>query len=153
MSIIVNILLLLLTCFIFIFTLNQSRTTDDFEAHSCSYPDNTNCQQYYNCFGNLVSCSVENRYDINSNSCRSYYLTDCGERYNPPMPQAHVLCLPYQQNLSSKDLFPLPYCNRFIQCFASNFHLSYCTPTDLHFSIENETCMHRDDVDCGSRRY
>ncbi|AAQ21665.1 unknown [Cryptophlebia leucotreta granulovirus] len=137
---------------VFLFT-QSNKTTDGADLHTCTRADPSNCQQYYDCFGNLKSCSANNRYDEDRGICRDYYLTDCGIRYNPSLPSLPVLCRPFWEGLSLENIFPHSNCRLYNRCLDVPLTASIlsCYTQDTAFSIEDKECRPTDTVDCGTR--
>nr|AJA91706.1 ADOR66 [Adoxophyes orana granulovirus] len=117
-----------------------------------SRPNPDNCQQYYNRFNTLIDCGMEQRFDITTGTCKHYYFTDCGDRYNPPYPTSAELCANYFNNLTTQDFYPHRICQRYYQCLYNNRHiLDLICYNNTLFDITTQTCLDSNYVDCGSR--
>lgn len=129
-------------------------TTNDLEdvVNSCSQPDLSNCQYFYNCLGILNSCRAQDRFDSTTNQCQNYYLTNCGDRYNPPFPSVSELCTPFWNNQFSQSIFPTLMCSQYVTCDSTVnvTHTQHC-PSGTMFSLVNMKCMPVFEVDCGMR--
>nr|QDW81138.1 ORF79 [Cydia pomonella granulovirus] len=152
------IVTVILSAFLFVvillFMVSQSSNYDDtLTLEGCTRVDPTNCQQYYDCFGILKSCSGENRYDETSASCQNYYLTDCGGRFNPELPSVLELCDPFWWGKSSNRRFADADCRRHHTCQDNRLTIlsSTCYNANTLYSIETQECERADEVDCGSR--
>ncbi|ABC61193.1 unknown [Choristoneura occidentalis granulovirus] len=149
----IKILLWILIIFVILFFVQHKKPNDDFETISCVRANPSNCQQYYDCFGNLMACSFDERFDENTNSCNHYFFTDCKQRYNPPYPTVTELCRPYWDGLSNVNIFPTPQCNRMFICTTDLLSYNLVCRSDLFelFSIEQRQCIDGNKVNCGSR--
>ncbi|AIS92070.1 hypothetical protein [Erinnyis ello granulovirus] len=141
---------------VFVLQLNVSQKIDNDEtdvgdlANSCFRADMRNCQNYYNCLGVLTSCGIQNRFDTTTRQCENYYLTDCGDRYNPPMIFNRTeLCTPYWNNQSTQSVFATPICYQALEC--TTFAMITSCPLGQQFDIPSLTCKPESEVECGSR--
>ncbi|ABQ52011.1 hypothetical protein SlGVgp068 [Spodoptera litura granulovirus] len=71
---------------VFIVLIGLMLVVNSNDPNRCRRPDPTNCRKFYDCDDNLVTCPITERFDDNTLTCRSYYLVDCGDRYNEPFP-------------------------------------------------------------------
>lgn len=110
-----------------------------------TYADPQDCSQFYNQLGVLRSCPAEQRFHEGVGSCRNYFLVDCGERYNPPMPEHQSLCEQYGRDLN----WPTEFCNRSITC--DTLPILHTCVEGYSFDIYTRTCLPSTIVDCGIR--
>ncbi|UXX41873.1 hypothetical protein [Psilogramma increta granulovirus] len=155
------ILVFMLIFFVFFVFLSQLLTStqqpdnDNLEdmVNGCSQASMSNCQHFYSCLGILSSCRAQDRFDSNvTRQCQNYYLTDCGDRYNPPFPTISELCTPFWNNQSTQHVFPTTICSRYLMCDTiTNVTQNQICPDGTLFSIPDMTCLPELEVDCGKR--
>ena len=134
--------------------LTSTQNDNDLEdvVDGCSRVDMRNCQYFYNCLGILSSCRAQDRFDSTTQQCQNYYLTECGDRYNPPFPEINELCTPFWNNQSTQRIFPTPLCTQYVMCDTNaNVTQSQYCPSGTLFSIADMKCLPVSEVDCGTR--
>nr|UYX49701.1 ADOR66 [Darna trima granulovirus] len=147
---IIKILIFVLMIMVVLFMYSQSDRKDNVINESvCSRSFIDNCQYYYDCWGALKSCGPQDRYDENTRSCRHYYLTNCGNRYNPPHVTNSELCNAYANGYLTVNMFPQELCNQYMQCINNNARIFACV--NQLYSIPDARCESKENVDCGSR--
>lgn len=91
-------------------------------------------------------------YDIESGKCQHFYLTRCGQRFNPPLPSNVDLCTPFWDGQSILDTFPEIECWRYSTCAAQHSAILQRVCLDnTYYSIPDNECKPLDKVDCGIR--
>ncbi|QOD40032.1 Maph69 [Matsumuraeses phaseoli granulovirus] len=148
----INVLLIFTAIFVFVFLLIHITKNNKYKnANDCASPVASSCQQYKDCFGIVRTCNVIDRFDIQTNQCQNYYLTDCGDRPNPELPEEHNLCNYYYSGQTNQSVFPSVYCQHYINCNLSP-QIGTCFSEEAPlFSIPHNQCKARHEVDCGSR--
>ncbi|AKR17437.1 hypothetical protein [Mocis latipes granulovirus] len=150
------LLTLFLLCIIVLFVINASRAPDELETEpedfNCIYTNPDDCSSYYNCLGAKIQCSLMERFDTNTMSCRTFYNVDCGTRPNPPDPTAAEICAPYHDGtIFGWQRYPLRHCQYFANCrtLRPDLTLSYCGPVNK-FDDNVNYCL-VGPVDCNDR--
>lgn len=113
--------------------------------------DPNNCSNYFDGFGFLKTCALDDRFDENRGECANYYMVNCRSRPNPQrVPEE--LCDAFWSGETQLNVFANIMCNEFVYCIPNTASVTRrVCPLQTFFDVHTRQCLPAEEVDCGGR--
>lgn len=144
MNIIIGIVVVIIIIVVCIVFLNFSSFNNPKIQLVPPSPDMNDCSKYVDTLNFPSTCPPGERFDLDYNVCRNYYLVNCGVRYNPPYPSSSELCEPYKnQTIVGETRFPVRNAQYYADCNSRDATGDTTKKCDngLFYEIKSQQCV------------